>query len=369
MNTVVKKVSFPDNKRIFVFSDPHAHKEGVARLLETAGFGTEDILVIVGDILEKGTENLPLLRFLMSLTESHTVYTLMGNVDYWRLSGLLSEDESVQSELLSTSIAYGKWFKSSLLTEMLAEIGVPMTEETDTKAVFPLLRTHFKPELDFLSSLPAILETQNRIFVHGGIPDENLDALTACERHPFLKWDHFLTDSDVSFQKTVVVGHWPVTLYSPSYPDNAPVYDKRRNVLSIDGGCGVKKGGQINLLVFPSFLSEDYTLYTWDGLPTVTALDGQTESTDFGYIRWGDDEVSVVEKNEDTAIVLHHGRKMSVPSKSLYQKDDRWHVNELTDYLLPVFPGDALSVIAETPSGLYAKKNSVTGWYMGRYEK
>ena len=29
---------------------------------------------------------------------------------------------------------------------------------------------------------------------------------------------------------------------------------------------------------------------------------------------------------------------------------------------------DTLSVIEETRNGLYAKKGSVTGWYMGKYE-
>ncbi|MBQ4158217.1 MAG: metallophosphoesterase [Clostridia bacterium] len=366
MNTVIQRVSFPDNTRIFVLSDIHAHKEGLVCLLEKAAFGKEDILVIAGDTLEKGTENLDVVRHIMSLSNSHNVYTLMGNVDYWRLSGLLSDDENVQKDLLSTSIAYSKWWKSSLLLEMLSEIGIPMTEDLDTKAVFPLLRTHFEAELRFLHSRPAILETQNRIFVHGGIPSENLDEFKDQERHRFLKWDHFLT-SDVSFQKTVVVGHWPVTLYSPAIPNAAPRYDREKNVLSIDGGCGVKKEGQINLLVFPTYLSKNYALYTWDGLSTVTALDAQAESADCGYIRWGDDEVEIVKKGKDISVVLHHGRKMSVPTKGLYQKDGSWHASELTDYLLPVSPGDTLSVITETPDGLYAKKNSITGWYRGRY--
>ncbi|MBR3929338.1 MAG: metallophosphoesterase [Clostridia bacterium] len=368
MDTVIQKVSFPKNKRIFVLSDPHAHMEGLIRILEKARFQKEDILVIVGDILEKGTENLKMVRYIMSLSQTHTVYTLMGNVDYWRLLGILSDDSAVQKDLLSTSIAYGNWWKSSLLEEMLSEIGVPMTEETDTMTVFPLLRTHFKKELDFLSSLPAILETQNYIFVHGGIPHENLSELKHQQRHPFLKWDHFLT-ADVSFQKTVIVGHWPVTLYSKSYPNAAPVYDRNKNVLSIDGGCGVKKEGQINLLVFPTYASKKYDLFTWDGLPTVKALGSQTESSDFSYIRWGDDEVIIVKQDEETADVLHHGRKMTIPAKNLFKKGNAWHASEYTDYLLPVSPGDALSVILETPNGVYAKKNSVTGWYMGRYEK
>lgn len=366
MDTVIQEVSFPENKRILVFSDAHANKEGVLSVLKQANFSKDDILVIVGDILEKGPDSLGLLRAVMQLSKTHTVYTLMGNVDYWRLVGILSDDEKEQRDLVNFSISALKWWPSSFLKEMLHEMGLSLSDTLDTKTVFPLVRAHFKEELDFLRNCPAILDTQRMIFVHGGIPHENLDALVSEERHQFLKWDHFLS-SGLSFQKTVVVGHWPATLYSPSFPNAAPLYKKDQNILSIDGGCGIKKEGQINLMIFPSFTSKDYTLLTWDGLSTVTALDAQAESADCGYIRWGDDEVEIAKKGKDISVVLHHGRKMSVPTKGLYQKDGSWHASELTDYLLPVSPGDTLSVITETPDGLYAKKNSITGWYRGRY--
>lgn len=41
----------------------------------------QDILVLVGDILEKGQDSLALLRYLMELSETHTVYPLCGNCD------------------------------------------------------------------------------------------------------------------------------------------------------------------------------------------------------------------------------------------------------------------------------------------------
>jgi len=367
MDTVIQKVTFPESRRILVLSDPHGHREGVLSLLARAAFSKDDILVIVGDLLEKGPDSLGLLREVMRLSKTHTVYTLMGNVDYWRYIGIMTESEKEQRELVSFSLAARKWWGMSFLEELLDEIGVPLTEDLDTKRVFPLIKAHFAKELSFLENCPAILETENMIFVHGGIPHENTDALKNEERHNFLKWDRFLS-AGLSFQKTVVVGHWPVTLYSPSFPNAAPLWEKRQNILSIDGGCGVKKEGQINLLIFPSVDSKDYTLLTWDGLPTVRALDSQAASTDFSYIRWGDDEVAVLENDGENAIVLYRGKKMSVPAKGLFISGGVQRASEITDYRLPVSPGDTLSVITETKNGLYAKKGSVTGWYMGRYE-
>lgn len=367
MDTVIQKVSFPENKRILVLSDPHGHREGVLSLLARAEFSADDILIIVGDLLEKGPDSLGLLRDVMRLSKTHTVYTLMGNVDYWRYLGVMTESESEQKDLVRFSIAARKWWGMSFLEELLHEIGVTLTEDLDTKNVFPRLKEHFIEELSFLANCPAILDTDDMIFVHGGIPHENMDALKNQERHNFLKWDRFLT-AGLHFQKTVVVGHWPVTLYSPTFPNAAPLWEKNQNILSIDGGCGVKKEGQINLLIFPSRASKEYDLLTWDGLLTAKALDSQAESADFGYIRWGDDEVTVLEKGIENARVLHHGKEMTVPSKGLYQTNATWRASEITDYRLPVLPGDTLSVIEETRNGLYAKKGSVTGWYMGKYE-
>lgn len=367
MNTVIQRASFPEGRRVLVMSDLHAHREGFHFLLKRAGFTENDILVIVGDILEKGPDSLGLLRDLMRLKKTHAVHTLMGNVDYWRLSGLISDDEKAQKDLLLTSIAYKNWWPSGILFEMLSELGIPMTEDLDTKSVFPVLRDRFREELAFLSSCPAILEAGNKIFVHGGIPHEDLHEFENEERHRFLKWDRFM-ESDVSFRKTVVVGHWPVTLYSKSFPSATPVYDQAKNILVIDGGCGVKKEGQINLLIFPSVSSDTYELVTWDGLPTVTALDFQKASCDFGYIRWGDDEVEVVETSKKEAVILHHGKRMTIPIKNLREKNGAFRADEFTDYRLPVSAGDTLSVIEETENGLYAKKNGVTGWYFGRYQ-
>lgn len=368
MSTKVQRVDFPENKRLLVLSDPHGHREEFERLLSRADFSKDDILVIVGDLPERGADSLGLIRKVMSLSETHTVYTLMGNVEHRRLYSLSRENEPEQRDLLNFAfIAHDTW-GTSLFEEMLSEIGCPLSRDLDTQTVFPILREHFHKELSFLESRPTILETQNRIFVHGGIPHENLSELCHEDRHKFLKWDHFLSYG-LKFQKTLVVGHWPVTLYSDSYPNCTPHYAKEQNILCIDGGCGVKKDGQINLLIFPDYRSETYELLTRDGLPTVTALDAQTESADFDYIHWGDNQVEIIEEDEFTAKVLHHGKTVTVPRSYLFTKDGAAFSYDYTDYRLPVSPGDVLSVIDETEIGLYAKKNGVSGWYTGRFKR
>ena len=55
-----------------------------------------------------------------------------------------------------------------------------------------------------------------------------------------------------SFEKYVIVGHWPVTLYHEHIPSAAPIFDWDRKIISIDGGCVLKIDGQLNALILPS---------------------------------------------------------------------------------------------------------------------
>lgn len=79
---VVKQVRFPKGKRIIVVSDIHGHLQNFQRLLKKVGFSKEDILVIDGDVLEKGPQSLAALRYVMQLAKEYTVYQVLGNNDW-----------------------------------------------------------------------------------------------------------------------------------------------------------------------------------------------------------------------------------------------------------------------------------------------
>lgn len=85
-------------------------------------------------------------------------------------------------------------------------------------------------------------------------------ALTAADLPGLLKFDAFLEKAP-HFDKYVFVGHWPVVLYSDTVSCADPIIDQKRHVVSLDGGCGVKDGAQLNaVLVAPdgSFSHESY---------------------------------------------------------------------------------------------------------------
>ncbi|MBR5546024.1 MAG: metallophosphoesterase [Clostridia bacterium] len=367
MQTIIQRAEFPDERRILMVSDLHGHASGLQELLEKAKYTQDDILVIVGDYIEKGPQNLQTIRYVMELCEAGTVYPLMGNVDIWRLRSLLSDDPVIQRDIVDFSLLSRRWWPSSLLEEMCAECGLVLDEAFDTQKAFPLIREHFASEISFLKSLPSILETQRMIFVHGGIPHEQLDELLSVDPHSLMKWDHFM-DEGLSFSKYVTVGHWPVTLYGEQYPCYNPIADRQRRIISLDGGCGVKTDGQLNLIVLPDWRSDEFEHYEWTPLPVITALDDQPETTASGFIHWGDHLVTVLKNNGETSLVLHRGREWTVPSDFLWETNGGTGCNDYTDRRLPVERGDQMYLINEYSFGCYVKKDGMTGWYMGRYQ-
>ena len=103
-------------------------------------------------------------------------------------------------------------------------------------------------------------------------------------------------------------------------------------------------------------------------LPVGTALDAQAKSPDSFYLRYTDCRVRVRAREGDCVQVEHltTGRRLWAPGSFLYEDETR--CMDLTDYLLPVRAGDRLSLVERTSRGWIAKKDGVTGWYLGRVE-
>ena len=67
---------------MLAISDIHGNLPFLKGVLAAAHYGPDDILVLVGDLVEKGPDSLTTLRFIMELAEWNTVYGLRGNCDY-----------------------------------------------------------------------------------------------------------------------------------------------------------------------------------------------------------------------------------------------------------------------------------------------
>ena len=359
----VERRTFEQGRRVIAMSDLHGVPSFFHALLDRIGFDKGDILVLVGDLLEKGPRSLELLHAVMELSREYEVHTVCGNCDQ-----LVSD--FVDGDALSEPffLRYLADHPESTVWQLAQAAGCTGLEATS--ACFARMRRAIReqcgPELAFLCALPHVLETEHLVFVHGGVPSlEHMEELTAFR---VMKNDDFMSQGH-SFEKYCIVGHWPVTLYDPRIPCARPRLDRVRRIVSIDGGCALKRDGQLNALILPEEASQRFCWAAWDGLPRVTALDGQPASPDPVNVRWGHSRVELVERGEELSLCRHleSGRILPILNDYLYEQAGQLRCLDSTDYELPVEPGDVLALVARTRTGILAKKDGATGWYRGRF--
>lgn len=352
MKAKLRRLSFPPGRRILAVSDIHGNLSWFKALLKKANFGPGDILILLGDYVEKGPESLATLRYVMELAGRGNVYCVAGNCDVLALD-------------LDGLWGYLRSHPESLLFQMMAEGGFDPRDGEDLDALREFLFARFPAEMAFLAGLPTILDTGHYVFVHGGVPSyahmEELNAWRCMKNDDFLGQGH-------SFPKYCVVGHWPTALYREGIPSCDPLVEPTRKIVSIDGGCSLSSaGGQLNALVIPCDGAEDFSFVRYDDYPLRAALDPQAESQTPVTIRWSDNQVEILQRGKEFSLCRHRstGKELAVLNRYLFTRGGGACCQGATNYRLGVEPGDLLSVVEETSMGYLVKKNGLLGWYRG----
>lgn len=361
-NAVVRPLVLPQGRRVLVISDIHGNLPFLKGLLHKVGFCGDDILIILGDILEKSTGGLETLRYLMDLRKRYTIYFVQGNCDDVTLGFL----NGAWPDEIAAKYG-GFWGEKCAWVSMAHQAGIDVSDPKDFGAARKAIEGAFPEELAFLRAMPTILLHQDYLFVHGGVPRE--DRLEELVARQCMKNDNFLSQGR-TFRRWVVVGHWPVTLYRPDIPSAKPLILPQRHIASIDGGCSLKADGQLNALILPREPGGDFTYVAYDGFPVMTALADQSPSPNPLNIRWGHSAVEVLELGEEFSRCLHleTGREMDILTDYLRQGDQGTYCLDSTDYQLPVRAGERLAIVRRTSRGALAKKDGATGWYRGPLE-
>lgn len=359
-NLKILRPPIPEGGRILAVSDIHGNLDYFDALLKKCGFSDSDTLIIDGDFLERGSRCLDTLHRVMELCSVGNTFALCGNCDCW-FDAVDFPEGYTGSRLLH----YVLYKRTGIMYEMLCECGVELTEDSDIASAIRMLGTRFRTEWDFLRSLPMAIDTPHYTFVHGGIrPGIPLEEQKCGE---CMKMDDFRSRG-WKFDKWVIVGHWPVTLYCEDRILSCPIVDRDRKIVSIDGGCVLEDDGQLNALVIPFEGSEDFSCIWYDRFPMRRAKTAQTASESSYHIRWGDSRVELLERGDEFSRCRHirTGYEMDVLTKYLYTGEDgELCVKDCTDRILEVRPGDELSIVEESSRGYYVKLAGESGWYRG----
>lgn len=356
----IQWLDFEPGRRILVISDIHGNLEYLNGVLALAAYSPEDELIIDGDFLEKGPACLATLRRIMSLSRQGRVHPVRGNCDGWHT--IFDNDERKNRHLLE----YLRWKGNGFLWELFSSLGVDIREIDRLEPYIPFLH-RYDEEFDFIRSLPDGIDSENFTFVHAGrSPDKPLQAHSRDELN---RIDRFMDRGD-SFDKWTVVGHYPVVLYGEDKVCANPIIERRRKIISIDGGCILKDDGQLNALIIPHKDSEDFSFVAYDPFPERRVLEDQAGGSRSYYIRWGDSQVQVLERGEEFSRCRHvrTGYEMDILTKYLFTQEEITGCNDCTDYVLPLKAGDTVRVVETSSRGYFVKHKGVSGWYFGELE-
>ena len=349
--------------RVIAVSDLHGHKKefnGLIKHLNLWAEGSRDILIIAGDILEKGPDILGLLRQVMELCGEGKAVLCAGNndviFDRWQ-EGCFSDEEV---------LTYTQKTEFSILTELARELGASCNTLEDVQALRPRIFEHFSREIKFLHGLPHIIDSPFAVFVHGGIrPGTPLEEQDAEECISVIEF----AAQKGPYEKPVVVGHWPASNYCDGQIVVSPYHNREANIIAIDGGMGLKTWQQINYIIFNKDGSSEEGYY--DELPKIRALDPQGEAEDPFTLIFSHTMLEVrrgPEKGMCLCYVPYLDRELNIKEDQIYEYKGKTYCYDVTTYTVPCEAGEILSFCETQDEGVLVKKEGRVGMYYGRWE-
>lgn len=156
IRTTIEKIPAEPGQRLLVTSDVHGHLDHLVQLLRKMEYDGNDILVIVGDLIDKGPESLRTVQYVMDLCRRHPVYVSMGNVDIARVQKIYDDSPGAEERFVEYLQWMEQYWKGSMCQEMLEDLGVSVRQVTVENApeYMRMIREQFREELDFSEAVP-----------------------------------------------------------------------------------------------------------------------------------------------------------------------------------------------------------------------
>jgi len=212
----IKKINENDYNKIFVISDLHGQYDLFLKLLEKINLKREDLLVIMGDICDRGEKSYEIYMKCMKMMKlGYNLKFILGNHEDMLLEDL-ENDYPLRYETEYSIYRHSKYFENKTMTEWHQE------------NFFDEIRWLVK----WLKNCPLIIYGNKNIFVHAGLDLQT--KLEKQERETVL-WtrEEFWIDEESMLEeyrsKNIYFGHTPNI--------NGRISEKTDKIWDIDCGA------------------------------------------------------------------------------------------------------------------------------------
>ena len=268
-------------KKIFAVSDIHGCADALKAALGEAGFDKDNpdhLLVVVGDLFDRGPSNREVLAFLMTIKNKILIRGNHEDILYEVLKSGRVGDLQIINGAVNTVAEFFPYYCGGGIVDMREGL------HRQSRAMLTRL----------IDSMWDFFETDNYIFTHGWLTEDagENDFRTA----PAFKWHHarwsrwynFYPYFPIPDGKALVVGHTP-TVYARDFDatrgsGNFSIF-RGENMIAIDGAA--VDTGRLNVLVVDDYVTlphtftvelshSEYQLLEQDGMRVwLTLFDGE----------------------------------------------------------------------------------------------
>ena len=213
----------------YVMSDIHGCYGKYRKMLEIINFGEEDTLYILGDLTDRGEEN---MKVVLDIMERKNVKVILGNHDDMAAEFFSTHPEKPSEEEIFPKYSRSAWFHNG--RDKTFDEFYSLPADTRRKIV------------DFWSDLPVkekITVGGKKYHLSHSIPDRySMTFSTDIGKDDYL-WGEPEFFSRYHTGMTMIIGHTPTTHINPS---GEPAIFKGESVIDID--CGAVFGGRLACL-------------------------------------------------------------------------------------------------------------------------
>lgn len=351
--------------RLLFISDVHGNLDGFIKILEQASFSKDDYLFIIGDIIEKGEQSLPLIEYILNqIEEGFKIYCVMGNCE--ELLSYMKPPVNKES-LLNYVLT-----KKTILNEFARRLNIRITKESNLNTICWYCYRDFKKYYDFLLDLPHIITINDKInLVHGGFEDfNNLPD----DANKIMKNDNFYIKCKKRQEKLMIVGHYPTINYHDDYPNLNPIIDNNKNIISIDGGNNVVPWGQLNLLIIDNIENMNISYLAYDGYKEIV-IEEDVLGNNLKLFNMPpyDNDVEIESDMEDYYLCKHIKSGTYIPILKLFvmysKQRDEHYAYDAFNYMPSLHKGSKVKLVYYASPYSIIKINGVVGLVDSKYIK